>query len=67
MQDFLLTIISITLLFGDLVDYIHLEGTVSQNFDLGPSFDFITKKRVTFYYFLQLNFLDFIKSNLGPK
>ena len=43
MQDFLLTIISITLLFGDLVDYIHLEGTVSQNFDLGPSFDFITK------------------------
>ena len=37
--DFFLTIISITLLFGDLVD--HLEGT--RNFDLSPSFHFMTK------------------------
>ena len=37
-QDFFLTIISITLLFGDIVD--HLEGT--RNFDLSPSFHFIT-------------------------
>ena len=51
-QGFFLTIISITLLFGDLVDNIHLEGTVSQNFDLRPSFHFVTKKRVTFYYLL---------------
>ena len=28
-QDFFLTIISITLLFGDLVDNVHLEGKVS--------------------------------------
>ena len=42
-QDFFLTIISITLLFGDLVDTAHLEGTVSQNFDLSPSFHFMTK------------------------
>ena len=42
-QDFFSTIISITLLFGDLVDNIHLEGTVSQNFDLSPSFHFMTK------------------------
>ena len=35
-QDFFLTI---TLLFGDLVD--HLEGT--RNFDLSPSFHFMTK------------------------
>ena len=40
---------------------------MSQNSDLGPSFDFITNKRVIFYHFLQLNCLDFIKSNLGPK
>ena len=40
-QDFFLTIISITLLFGDLVDNIHLEGT--RNFDLSPSFHFMTK------------------------
>ena len=31
-QDFFLTIISITLLFCDLVDNVHLEGIVSQNF-----------------------------------
>ena len=42
-QDFFLTIISITLLFGDLVDNVHLEGTISQNFDLSPSFHFMTK------------------------
>ena len=60
-QDFFLTIISITLYFTDLVDNVHLEGIVSQNFDLGPSLDFIKQKRVIFYYFLQLNFLDFIK------
>ena len=42
-QDFFLTIFSITLLFGDLVDNVHLEGIVSQNFDLSPSFHFMTK------------------------
>ena len=41
-QDFFLTIISITLLFGDLVDNVHLKGT--RNFDLSPSFYFMTKK-----------------------
>ena len=40
---------------------------MSQNVDLCPSFDFITKKRVILYYFLQLNFLDFMKYNLGTK
>ena len=44
-QDFFLTIISITLIFGDLVDNVHLEETVSQKFDLSPSFHFMTKKR----------------------
>ena len=28
-QDFFLTIISITLVFGDLVDNVHFEGTLS--------------------------------------
>ena len=40
-QDFLLTIISITLLFGDFVE--HLEGT--RNFYLSPSFHFMAKNR----------------------
>ena len=40
-QDFFLTIISITLLFGDLVYNVHLER--SRNFDLSPSFHFMTK------------------------
>ena len=42
-QDFFLTIISITLLFGDLVDNVHLEGTMSKKIDLGPSFHFMAK------------------------
>ena len=44
-QDFFLNIISITLLFGDLVDNVHLEGTVSHHFDLRPSFHFMAKNR----------------------
>ena len=31
------------LLFGDVVDNVHLEGT--RNFDLSPSFNFMTKNR----------------------
>ena len=38
-----------------------LEGTVSQNFDLGLSYHFIFKKRITFGHFLKLFFLDCIK------
>ena len=41
-QDFFLTI---TLLFADLVGNVHLEGLMSQNFDLSPSFHFMTKNR----------------------
>ena len=44
-QDFFITIMAITLLFGDLVDNVHLEGTMSQHFDLSPSFHFMTKNR----------------------
>ena len=49
------------------VQNIHMEGTVSQIFDLGLSFYLIPKKRVTFVQFLKLNFLDFIKQKLRPK
>ena len=51
-QDFFLTIISITFLFGDLVDNIYLEGIVSQNFDLGPSFYFMTKTGNSLLFFV---------------
>ena len=51
-QDFFLTIISITLLFGDLVDGTRMDLEGTRNFDLSPSFYFMTKKQVTFYYFL---------------
>ena len=55
-QDFFLTIISITLLFGDLVDNIHLEGNISQTFDLSPSFRFMTKNGNIFTIFCNLIF-----------
>ena len=45
---------------------IHLKGTVSQHFKIGPSFYFYVKKREDFYYFFIIIFLDFIKLNLGP-
>ena len=35
---------SATLYFCILIDNIHLEGTVSQIFNLGPSFYFMSKK-----------------------
>ena len=38
-----------------------VEGRVSQNIYLGPSFHFMTKKRVTFCHFFQYKFLHFIK------
>ena len=38
-----------------------LEGSVSQNFDLGLSSYFMTKKRVTFGVFFLDEFLHFIK------
>ena len=38
------------------IENIHLEGTVSQIFDLGPSFIFMTKNGKIFYHFLQLFF-----------
>ena len=40
---------------------------MSQKFDLGPSFYFMSKEMETFYHFLQLNFLDFIEYKIGPK
>ena len=33
------------LVFGDVVDNVHLEGNMSQRFDLSPSFHFMTKNR----------------------
>ena len=40
---------------------IPFEGTVSQILDLGPSFLFYDKKRVTFDHFSKFYFLNFIK------
>ena len=42
-----------------------MEGSVSQIFDIGLSFYFYVKKRVTFGHFLKL--LDCIKQKLSPK
>ena len=53
--------------FSAYVQNIHMEGTVSQIFDLGFSFCFILKKRVTFCHFLKVNFPDFIKQKVRPK
>ena len=40
---------------------------MSQIFDLGPSFHFMSKKRVTFYEFFKHKFLHSLKFKLGPK
>ena len=46
---------------------IPLDGNLSQIFDLGPGFYFMTKKQVNFGHFLKLYFQDFMKLKLGPK
>ena len=45
---------------------IHLKGSMSQNFKIGPSFLFMSKNgkiifSLLFYYFFIIIFLDFIK------
>ena len=42
---------SATLYFCILIDNIHLEGTVSQIFNLGPSFYFMSKNGKLFVIF----------------
>ena len=58
---------SSALKLNELVDNIHLEETVPQIFLLRAYFLFNVKKRETFYYFLQLNVLDSMKSKLETK
>ena len=65
-QDFSLNIGNTLSQFYRFIDNIHMEGTVSQNFDIGPSFIFIQKKREDFDYFFMIIFLHFIKQKLGP-
>ena len=43
------------------VDNIHLEGTVSQNCNIGPSFIFMSENRKTFIIFFTIIFIDFKK------
>ena len=60
-QDFSLNI-GLTILKLDQAVYnIHLEGTLSQNVDIGPSFFIMSKNGKIFYYFFIIIFLDFIK------
>ena len=64
-QDFSLNVAFIILNVYRHVYNIHLEGTMSHNFEIGLSFIFV-KKREDFYYFFIIIFLYFIKLNLGP-
>ena len=40
---------------------------MSQNFDIGPGLDFMSKNGKVFFYFCVIIFLDFVKSKLGPE
>ena len=60
-QDFSL-VVRLTIVKLDQAVYnIHLEGTLSQNVDIGPSFIFMLKNGKIFHYFFIIIFLDFIK------
>ena len=50
-QDFSLNITLIILKLYRHIHNIHLEGTMSQNVDMGPSFIFMTKNGKNFNYF----------------
>ena len=47
------------------IDDIHLEGIMSQNFDLCLSFCFMSKNGELFNYFLHIIFQNFIKNELS--
>ena len=55
-MDILLNIYTLVIQFYTEILNIPLERTVSQIFDLGPGFYFMTKKRVTFAHFVKLYF-----------
>ena len=55
-QDFSLTIGLTILKLDKAIDNIHLEGTVSQNFDISPSFIFMSKNGKIFVIFSLLFF-----------
>ena len=56
-QVFYFTIMSLSLLLWYLIDNMHLEGTVSQIFYVGPSFNFMTKNGKHFAIFCNYIFL----------
>ena len=62
-----MTIYLIDLSFSVYILKVLLEGSVSQIFYLGPSFHFMAKNGQLFVFFMQNNFLHFIKLKLGPK
>ena len=62
-----MTIYLIDLSFSVYILKVLLEGSVSHIFYLGPSFHFMAKNGQLFVFFMQNNFLHFIKFKLGPK
>ena len=55
---------SILFKFSPCVDNIYMEGTLSQNVDIGPSFYFMTKNGELFAFSSKFNFLHFIKQKV---
>ena len=52
--------------FRILIEYIHMEGTVSQTFNIGPSFDFMKSRNIIMKKIVKIfPFFD-IKSELRP-
>ena len=60
-MDISVTIYIIDLRFSVYILKVLLEGSLSQFFYLGPSFHFMTKNGKLFVFFMQNNFLRFIK------
>ena len=60
-MDISVTIYLIDLRFSVYILKVLLEGSMSQIFYLGPSFHFMAKNGQLFVFFMQNNFLHFIK------
>ena len=60
-MDISVTIYLIDLSFSVYILKVLLEGNMSQFFYLGPSFHFMAKNGQLFVFFMQNNFLHFIK------
>ena len=66
-MDFSVTVLHNVFKFGMCIPKIHMEGSVSQNFDIGPSFNFMKCRNLHLKEWVKRYLICDIKSKPRPK